>query len=58
MESEWDTPLALWVVMAKPEAVMRAMYNVCKQVKGGGVHKQGGLRNAQVSPQVSVVVSS
>lgn len=23
-----DTPLALWVVMAKPEAVVRVVYNV------------------------------
>lgn len=36
MESEWDTPLALWVVMAKPEAVMRAVHNVYKQVRVGG----------------------
>lgn len=29
------TPLALWVVMAKPEAVMRVVYNVSKQVRMG-----------------------
>lgn len=31
-----DTPLALWVVMAKPEAVMRVVYNV-QAGKGRGL---------------------
>lgn len=45
-----DTPLALWVVMAKPEAVMRVVYNVqAGKGRGWGAPKQGSLRNTQSS---------
>jgi hypothetical protein len=56
VESEWDIPLALWVVMAKPEAVMRVVHNVYKQVRVGGT-QAGRSKERKGGPQVSVGVS-